>query len=72
VCQECQRLRIPAGLVYRLAPDVVEGPVQKTTRRQVVTLQFAQAAVLQVHRQPAAGAAASVSPLARWVPQGGS
>jgi hypothetical protein len=72
VCQECQRLRIPAGLVYRLAPEVAEGRVQKTTRRQVVTLQFARAEVLQVHRQPAAGAAASVPPLARLVPKGGS
>jgi hypothetical protein len=65
-------LRIPAELVYRFDSDGAAGPVQKTTRRQVVTPQFARAEVLQVHRQPAAGAAASVSPLARLVPPGGS
>lgn len=47
---ELQAVRLPAGLVHRFDTPEADGPVQKTTSRQVVTLEFDCFQALEVHR----------------------
>ena len=67
--QELQAIRLPEGLVHCFE-SAAGGPVQKTTRRQVVTLQGDRFEAVEVHRVEDRGAPCE-KPLGRFVPKGG-
>lgn len=70
--QELQAIRFPEELVYRFDTAATGGYVQKTTQRQVVTLELDRFQAIEVHRKEAATGRAYSSPLASFVPKGGT
>ena len=72
VQQELQATGVPAGLVHRFDTVAADGPVQKTTQRRVMTMQFDCFRAVEVHRTRTPAGPPTSSPLARWVPKGGS
>jgi hypothetical protein len=68
--REIQALRLPDGVVHRFSVVAPDGHVQKTTRRQVVTLELGRFEALEVHATQATTSSPRSSPLARFVSNG--